>query len=77
MIAQQTRRDVPVIVPPLGDEQAGGEDCSHCLGEGKVPVFEGRGGVSMPAGYKRCECNVAEENEGDSDPEAHAQGGQP
>jgi len=42
--------------PPAGDEQAGREDCPRCLGEGQVPVFEDRGGVRMPVGYRSCDC---------------------
>jgi hypothetical protein len=46
--------------PPMGDEQAGMEDCPLCLGEGRVPVFEEQDGVRMPVGYRACDC-VAEE----------------
>ena len=46
--------------PPQGDELAGMEDCTRCLGEGRVPVFEDRDGVRMPVGYRTCDC-LAEE----------------
>lgn len=45
--------------PPLGDEKSGKQECQMCLGEGKVPVFEDQGGLSMPVGYRPCAC-VAE-----------------
>jgi hypothetical protein len=46
--------------PPTGDEQAGREDCERCLGEGRVPVFKDQEGLSMPIGYRPCDC-VAED----------------
>jgi hypothetical protein len=42
--------------PPHGDERAASESCEMCLGEGQVPVFEVRDGISMPVGYRPCEC---------------------
>ena len=42
--------------PPPGDELAGMRDCELCLGEGQIPVFEVRDGISMPVGYRPCNC---------------------
>jgi hypothetical protein len=42
--------------PPAGDEKSGKRECQMCLGEGKVPVFEDQGGLSMPVGYRPCDC---------------------
>jgi hypothetical protein len=42
--------------PPAGEGGAGSPDCRLCLGEGRVPVFETRDGLSTPVGYRACEC---------------------
>jgi hypothetical protein len=42
--------------PPAGDECTGSPECEMCLGEGRVPVFEDQDGLSMPVGYRPCEC---------------------
>jgi len=36
------------------------EDCARCLGEGRVPVFKDQEGLSMPIGYRPCDCTVEE-----------------
>jgi hypothetical protein len=39
----ETREDESTpYSPPKGGEKAGREECSRCLGEGRVPQFEGR-----------------------------------
>lgn len=48
--------------PPTGDEPAGSENCSLCLGEGQIPVFEDQGGLSVPVGYRPCSCVSEDED---------------
>lgn len=38
----------------------GSPECQMCLGEGRVPVFEDQDGLSVPVGYRPCECLVEE-----------------
>ena len=53
---EKRREEITPYSPPGGDEQAASEKCALCLGEGQVPVFEVRDGISMPVGYRPCEC---------------------
>lgn len=48
--------NTPYSPPTAGEEVAGRESCTRCLGEGRVPVFETRDGISMPVGYRPCDC---------------------
>jgi hypothetical protein len=50
--------------PPAGDEGAGSPECEMCLGEGRVPVFKDQDGLSMPVGYKQCDCIATEDDTG-------------
>ena len=53
---EKRQDEKPPYSPPAGDEGAGSTDCRLCSGEGKVPVFETRDGLSTPVGYRPCEC---------------------
>ena len=53
---EKRREEITPYSPPPGDESAGMEDCPRCQGEGRVPVFKDRDGLSMPVGYRPCDC---------------------
>ena len=57
---EKRQDEITPYSPPAGDEGTGSPECQVCLGEGRVPVFEDQDGLSMPVGYRPCEC-VAEE----------------
>ena len=55
----ETRQDeISPYSPPAGDEGLGNPDCEVCLGEGQVPVFKDQDGLSIPVGYRQCDCVV-------------------
>ena len=53
---EKRQEEITPYSPPAGDEGAGSPECQMCLGEGRVPLFEDQDGLSIPVGYRPCEC---------------------